>query len=50
MTILVNEQVNSAPRILSAIGGGLITITMGEGDPDAMLVEARELARALGGR
>ena len=50
IAILIDDKVNSAPVVKSAIGGGHISITMGSaGDPALHLVEAKRLARALGG-
>lgn len=50
IAIVINGRVVSAPRVLSAIAGGNVSITMGRGDPDQQLIEARQLARSLGGR
>jgi preprotein translocase subunit SecD len=50
IAILLDDKVTSAPVVKSAIGGGHISITMGSaGDPALHLVEAKRLARALGG-
>jgi preprotein translocase subunit SecY len=50
IAILLDDKVTSAPVVKSAIGGGHISINMGSaGDPAVHLVEAKRLARALGG-
>jgi hypothetical protein len=50
IAILLDDKVTSAPVVRSAIGGGHISINMGsEGDPALHLIEAKRLARALGG-
>jgi preprotein translocase subunit SecD len=49
MAILVDDVINSAPVIRTVIAGGRISITLGRGDPEQKMVEARHLARALGG-
>jgi preprotein translocase subunit SecD len=45
--IILDDAVQSAPRILSKIGGGVATITMGSGDADKQLAEARQLELVL---
>jgi preprotein translocase subunit SecY len=50
IAIVVDGEINSAPVVKSAIGGGRISITMGQGDPEKQLRAAKRLARALGGR
>jgi preprotein translocase subunit SecY len=50
LAIVIDGRVVSAPVILQRIPGGRVTITMGTGDPDAMFVEAKELAARLLGQ
>jgi preprotein translocase subunit SecD len=45
--IILDDNVDTAPRILSKIGGGHATITMGAGDVDKQLAEARQLELVL---
>jgi preprotein translocase subunit SecD len=45
--IILDDLVESAPRILSKIGGGTATITMGQQDPSKQLEEARKLELVL---
>lgn len=45
--IILDENVESAPRILSKIGGGRATITMGASDPQKQLEESRKLELVL---
>lgn len=45
--IILDEKVTTAPRILSKIPGGHATITMGSGDADKQLAEARQLEMVL---
>jgi preprotein translocase subunit SecD len=45
--IILDEKVSTAPRILSKIPGGHATITMGSGDADKQLAEARQLEMVL---
>jgi preprotein translocase subunit SecD len=47
MAILVDDRVESAPIIRSPLAGGRFSITMGAGDADKHLAEARRLALAL---
>jgi preprotein translocase subunit SecY len=47
IAILVDDVVASAPVVKTEIGGGRITVTMGAGDPEEQLVQAKALARAL---
>ena len=50
LAILVDDRINSAPVIRTAISGGRISISMGRGDPERKIAEAKSLAQALGGR
>ena len=45
--IVVDDRINSVPVVKSEIAGGHLSITMGAGDPDHQLVQARALARSL---
>ncbi|MCU0657036.1 MAG: protein translocase subunit SecD [Polyangiaceae bacterium] len=45
--IVLDDNVESAPRILSKIGGGRATITMGANDPQKQLEESRKLELVL---
>ena len=45
--IILDDSVESAPRILSKIGGGRATITMGSGDPQKQLEDSRKLELVL---
>jgi len=45
--IILDDNVESAPRILSKIGGGRATITMGANDPQKQLEESRKLELVL---
>jgi preprotein translocase subunit SecD len=45
--IILDDNVTTAPRILSKIAGGHATITMGAGDADRQLAEARQLELVL---
>ncbi|MCC6644364.1 MAG: protein translocase subunit SecD [Polyangiaceae bacterium] len=45
--IILDEVVQSAPRILGKIGGGRCTITMGSSDPAKQLAEAKKLELVL---
>lgn len=47
LAILVDGHVDSAPVIRSPIAGGRISITMGAGDLDKQLADARRLAAGL---
>jgi hypothetical protein len=47
LAIVVDGHIDSAPIIKSPISGGRVTITMGAGDPDKQLAEARALAASL---
>jgi preprotein translocase subunit SecD len=47
LAIVVDGHIDSAPVIKSPISGGRVTITMGAGDPDKQLAEARALAASL---
>jgi preprotein translocase subunit SecD len=49
IAIIVNGQIESAPIVKTEIGGGRISITMGAGDPDVQLTQAKALAKSLGG-
>jgi preprotein translocase subunit SecD len=49
LAILVDGRVDSAPVVKSEIGGGRLTITMGAGEPEKQLADARRLAASLGG-
>jgi len=50
IAIIVDGQVNSAPVVKTKIGGGRMSITMAQGDPDKQLAEARRLVRGLRAR
>lgn len=45
--IILDDTVQQAPRILSKIAGGHASITMGSGDADKQLAEARQLELVL---
>ncbi len=45
--IILDDAIQSAPRILTKIGGGGCTITMGTSDPDKQLQEAKRLELVL---
>ncbi len=45
--IILDDNVDTAPRILSKIAGGHASITMGAGDADRQLAEARQLELVL---
>ncbi len=47
LAIVVDDVVTSAPVVKSAIAGGRLTVTMGAGDPDKAMAEAKDLARRL---
>ncbi|MGH7294527.1 MAG: SecDF P1 head subdomain-containing protein, partial [Polyangiaceae bacterium] len=47
LAILVDGHVDSAPVVKSRIAGGRLSITMGAGDPDQQLADARRLAASL---
>lgn len=49
IALLVDDEIMSAPVVMSAISGGNARITMGRGDPEEMRREANELARRLRG-
>jgi hypothetical protein len=48
IAIIVDGRINSAPVVKSKIGGGRISITMGVGDPELQIKQAKDLARGLG--
>jgi preprotein translocase subunit SecY len=50
LAIVLDGRINSAPVIRSAIDGGRISITMGQGDVEKQLKEARALAGGLSQR
>jgi hypothetical protein len=50
LAIVIDDQVESAPRVLGPIAGGHVRITMGANEHDRMVEEARQLAAGLGGR
>jgi hypothetical protein len=50
IALVIDGRVDSAPVVLSEIAGGHATITMGPGDPDRQLADARRLAAGLSGR
>src|SRR5262249_36598056 len=50
LAILVDGQVASAPVIITRIPGGKVSITMGAGNPESQLADARRLVRGLLGR
>jgi len=45
--IILDDNVDSAPVIKQKIGGGVATITMGAGDPERQLHDARQLELVL---
>jgi preprotein translocase subunit SecD len=45
--IILDDVIDSAPRIMTKIGGGHATITMGSGDPEKQLADARKLELVL---
>jgi preprotein translocase subunit SecD len=45
--IILDEVINSAPVIKTKIGGGRASITMGAGDPDQQLANAKKLEMVL---
>jgi preprotein translocase subunit SecD len=45
--IILDDVIESAPRILSKIGGGSASITMGANDPNKQLEESRKLELVL---
>ena len=45
--IILDEVINSAPVIKTKIGGGRASITMGAGDPDQQLTNAKKLEMVL---
>src|SRR5262249_29382329 len=45
--IILDDIINSAPVIKSKIGGGRASITMGAGDPDQQLQNAKKLEMVL---
>jgi len=47
LAIVIDDEVQSAPVILSEISGGTVMITMAAGAPKEQLAEARQLAAAL---
>ena len=47
MAIILDDKINSAPTIQSAITGGRSTITMGVADPRVAQVEAQDLVNVL---
>jgi preprotein translocase subunit SecD len=47
LAIVLDGEVESAPVIRSKIGGGRLTITMGRGDPERQLADAKRLERGL---
>ena len=49
IAIIVNGQIESAPVVKTMISGGHISITMGAGDYELQLAQAKKLARSLGG-
>jgi preprotein translocase subunit SecD len=50
LAIMVDDEIDSAPVVKSAIGGGHISITVGTGDPERQFKQAESLARRLRGR
>jgi preprotein translocase subunit SecY len=50
IAIVVDGRVNSVPVVKTRIAGGRISITMGRGDPEKQLADAKKLARGLGAR
>jgi hypothetical protein len=47
IAIVVNDEVRSAPIVRTAITGGHVSISMGAGDREKQLAEARELVQLL---
>jgi len=47
LAIVIDGEINSAPIIKSVIAGGHVSITLGRGDPDRALVQAKDLAARL---
>jgi preprotein translocase subunit SecY len=47
IAIIVDGEINSAPVVKSEIGGGRLSITMGAGDPERQLAQAKALANNL---
>jgi hypothetical protein len=50
LAIVLDGQVESAPMIRTKIAGGRLSITMGHGDPEKQLADAKRLERALNQR
>jgi preprotein translocase subunit SecD len=50
LAIVVDDEIDSAPVVKSAIGGGHISITIGAGASEAQMKQAQSLARRLRGR
>lgn len=50
IAIVVDDEIDSAPVVKAEIGGGRMSITMGAGDPDRQLGQAKALARSLSPR
>lgn len=50
LAILIDDEITSAPLVQTAIRGGQVRISMGVGDSEKKIAEAKRLARALGGR
>jgi hypothetical protein len=50
VAIVVDGEIASAPLVLSAIGGGRISLSVGRGDPELQAALATKLARGLRGR
>jgi preprotein translocase subunit SecD len=46
-SIILDDRVESSPEILSKITGGVASITMGRGDPEAQLRDSRKLELVL---
>jgi preprotein translocase subunit SecD len=47
IAIVLDDEIDSAPVVKTAISGGRISITMGMGDPERLLDQAKRLARGL---
>ena len=50
LAIVLDGEIASAPLVLSAIGGGRISLSVGRGDPDLQAALAAKLAKGLRGR
>ena len=48
--IVLDDEINSAPIIKTAITGGRMSLSLGQGDLGQKIAEAKQLARGLRGR